>query len=134
LAVREILRDPVIETVDHAPDSISGIVQLRGRAIPIVDLKRRLGDNTNAVKSDQKWVLIAQAGDMDLGFIADAVTRILRIESSAILPAPELIVSATASQYIRGVCASELGMLVALKLNRILSGDEIKVLKKMDMH
>lgn len=134
LTVREILRDPVIQTVDHAPDSISGMVRLRGKTIPIVDLKRRLGDKSDAGKSDQKWVLIAQVGDMTLGFIADAVTRIFRIDPSSIFPAPELILSGMSTPYIRGVCESELGMLVVLELNRILTGDEIKALEKMDIH
>jgi purine-binding chemotaxis protein CheW len=134
LTVHEILRDPVIKTADQAPDSISGMVQLRGRTIPIVDLKRRLGDKSNADKSDQKWVLIAQVGDMTLGFIADAVTRIFRIDPSSILPAPELVLSGMSTPYIRGVCESELGILVVLELNRILTGDEIKALKKMDIH
>jgi purine-binding chemotaxis protein CheW len=134
LTVREILRDPVIEIVDQAPDSISGMVQLRGRTIPIVDLKRRLEDNSNNGERGQKWVLIAQVGEITLGFIADAVTRIFRIDPSSIFPAPELILSRMATRYIRGVCESELGMLVILELNRILTGDEIKALKKIAIH
>lgn len=134
LAVREILRDPIIEAVDDAPDTISGCVRLRGQAIPIVDLKQRLEKMSPVSQSDHLWVLVAQVGDTTLGFLADAVTRIFRIDSNSILPAPEIILSGLPSQYIRGVCESESGMLVVLDLNRLITGDEISALEKMELH
>lgn len=99
--------------------------------IPTLDLNKRMGKDVKPDEGGKRWVLIAQVGDQMVGLIADAVTRIFRINSNAILPAPEIILSSMESPYVRGVCESELGMLVVLDLNRLLTGDEIEALKAM---
>lgn len=133
LTVREILRDPSIETIPNAPPFIQGAVRIRGDAIPMVNLKDRLGGAKPKGRTDPEWVLIAAANDRLLAFAVDSVTRILRIEVDSILPAPELILSGSRSHYIRGVCNSEFGMLVVIDLDRLLGADEIKSLKKMTL-
>jgi len=134
LSVQEILREPAIEVIDKAPDFITGIIRLRGQIIPVVNLRQRLGGT--AGKTDDAapmWVLVTQIGESTLGLIADGVTRILRIDPSTILPAPDIIVSGLATPYIRGVCESESGMLVVLNFDRLFSTDEIKAVKMMDV-
>lgn len=134
MSVREILRDPVIEKTDNAPGAIAGIIRLRGQVIPVVNLRERLGGNTDQSKdSANNWVLITQVGELVLGMITDNVTRILRIDPSTILPAPEIIVSGLTTPYIRGVCESEMGMLVVLNFDRLFSADDIEAVKKMDV-
>ena len=131
LAIREILRDASLESLQTAPPFVSGGIRIRGAVIPAVDLKKRLGKPNPSDASDRSWVLIAHVGNGDVGFLVDSVTRILKVESEAILPAPDIILSGLHSQYIQGVCNSEVGMLVVLDLNRMLSVDEIKALQKM---
>ncbi len=134
LSVREILREPAIEVVDNAPEIISGIIRLRGQTIPVVNLRQRLGGTAgNTDGGAPIWVLVTQIGEATLGLIADGVTRIFRIDPSTILPAPEIIVSGLATPYIRGVCESEMGMLVVLNFERLLTADEIKAVKTMDV-
>lgn len=134
LSVQEILREPIIQSVENAPDVISGIIRLRGQTIPIVNLRKRLGDNAGQFGDAAPiWVLIAFIGDTTLGMIVDNVTRILRIDPSTILPTPEIIVSGLATPYIRGVCESEIGMLVVLNFDRLFTADEIKAVKMMDV-
>lgn len=134
LSVREILREPAIEDVDNAPEVISGIIRLRGQTIPIVNLRERLGSSTGQIdEAGQIWVLITQIGDSTLGLIADDVTRIFRIDPNTILPAPDIIVSGLATPYIRGMCESEMGMLVVLTFDRLFTADEIKAVKMMDV-
>ena len=131
LAIREILKDTAIEPVQNAPDFIEGRVRIRGEVIPVIDLRKRLGKAIAISHSDQNWVFIAAVNEQVLAFIVDSVTRILKIEVDTILPAPDLILSGLRSQYIQGVCNSELGMLVVLDLNRMLGSDEIKAMKKL---
>ena len=134
LSVREILREPAIEAVDKAPDIISGIIRLRGQTIPVVNLRQRL--RVTVGKTDdraQTWVLVVQIGESTLGLIADGVTRIFRIDPSSILPAPEIIVSGLTTPYIRGVCESEMGMLVVLNFDRLFTAEETNAVKMMDM-
>jgi purine-binding chemotaxis protein CheW len=135
LSVQEILRAPAIETVESSPGLISGIIRLRGQTIPVVNLRERLGGDAGQISdAASNWVLIALIGDMTIGMIADNVTRIIRIDPSTILPAPEIIVSALSTPYIKGVCESEMGMLVVLNFDRLFTTDEIKAVKKMDVN
>jgi purine-binding chemotaxis protein CheW len=131
LSVREILRDPSIESVRSGPPFIEGRVRIRGEIIPVINLKERLGNSRSENNSDRNWLLIAHANDRSMAFLVDSVTRILTIAKESILPAPDLTRSGLRSQYIQGVCNSDFGMLVVIDLNRMLGADEIKALKKM---
>lgn len=134
LAIREILRSVTLEPIQDAPPFVAGGIRIRGTVIPAVDLKKRLGKPDPSNTPERSWVLIAHAGNGDVGFLVDSVSRILRVEPDDILPAPDLILSGLHSPYIRGVCDSEVGMIVVLDLNRILAADEIKALQKMVVH
>jgi purine-binding chemotaxis protein CheW len=131
LGIREILRDASLEPLQNAPPFVVGAVRIRGAFLPAVDLRKRLGKLNPSEVSDRNWVLISNVGNGEVGFLVDSVTRILKVEPDTILPAPDLILSGLRSQYIYGVCNSEVGMLVVLDLNRMLTGDEIKALQKM---
>ena len=130
-AVREIIRDPVVEMVEGGPPFIDGIVRLRGEIIPIVDLGHCLGKSQMTNAGNKQWVLIAKSSGMSVGYIVESVTRILKISANTILPAPELILAGLRSQYIRGVCNTERGLLVVLDLDRLLLDDEINALQKL---
>lgn len=134
LTIREILRDSSVEPVQNAPHFIEGNIRIRGEVIPVINLQKRLGKTPTVDLPKQNWVLIATVGDRVLAFLVDSVTRILKIRVDSILPAPDLILSGLRSQYIQGVCNSELGMLIVLDLNRMLGVEEIKALKKMIIH
>jgi purine-binding chemotaxis protein CheW len=134
LMTREILRDSRIESIRNAPPFIEGSVRIRGEVIPVVNLIKRLGKADCAEPSHENWVLIANVGDRVLAFLVDSVAQILKIRADSILPPPDLILSGLRSQYIRGVCNSEFGMLVVLDLNRMFGVDEIRALKKMVIH
>lgn len=134
LAIREILRHASLEPIQNAPPFVTCGIRIRGTVIPAIDLKKRLGKPPPSDAPDQSWALIAHVGNGDVGFLVDSVTRILKVEPDTILPAPDLILSGLRSQYIQGVCNSEVGMLVVLDLNRMLAADEMKALQKMVVH
>lgn len=134
LTIREILRDSPIEPIKNTPPFIEGRIKVRGEVIPVIDLKKRLGKAGSVAREERNWVLIANVGDRNLAFLVDSVTRILKISLASILPAPDLIRSGMRSQYIKGVCNSEFGMLIVLDLNRMLGANEIKELKKLTFH
>jgi purine-binding chemotaxis protein CheW len=131
MSVQEILRDPAIHSVEDTPDHILGVIHLRGRVVPALDLRYRLGNENPHDSESQNWVLITHIEDLAVGFVADAVTQILRIESGSILPAPEITLYGKTSPYLLGICESDLGMLVVLDLNRLLAGDEIQTIKSI---
>ena len=133
MTIREILRDPKIEVLGKAPAFIEGVVRVRGEVIPVVDLKRRLGGAEKTSQGDNQWLMITNVASYLAGFVVDKVTRILKIEPDTIMAAPDLIFGGSQRPYIRGVCESEMGMLVVLDFARLLSADEIHELKKIDV-
>jgi purine-binding chemotaxis protein CheW len=134
LTVREILRNPTITTADDCPQFIEGNIEIRGESIPLVDLKQRMSGGRPIDGNRGEWVLIASAGGHTAAYAVDSVTRIVKIEADEILPAPDLILSGLQSQYIRGVCNLEFGLLIVLDLGRLLSAGEIEALGEMIQH
>lgn len=130
LSIQEILRNPAISSSEDCPQFLEGAIELRGESIPLIDLKRRLSGVTDGNEARGEWVLIATVGERKAAYAVDAVTRILKLSKRDILPAPDLILSGLRSQYIGGVYNSEYGLLIVLDLDRILSADEIKTIRK----
>ncbi len=130
LMVQEILKDIAITAIPDSPDSIVGVVNLRGNIIPVVNLRKRLklsGDK--AGHEDKVWIIILNIGDRTTGFLVDRVTRVIKVQTKSIMPPPELVVSGgLESDYIRGVCKQNQELLAILDFNRILLVDEFKKL------
>jgi purine-binding chemotaxis protein CheW len=130
LSIQEILKSPLIVPTEDSPPFIEGLLELRKESIPLIDLRRRLSGEAADDHASGRWALVAPAGEKKAAYAVDAVTRILKLSKRDILPAPDLILSGLHSQYIRGVCKAEGGLLIVLDLNRVLSADEIKTLGK----
>jgi purine-binding chemotaxis protein CheW len=130
-AIREILRHASLVPLQNAPPFVAGGIRIRGAVIPAIDLKKRLGKPHPSEPVDGSWGLITPVGNREVGFLVDSVTRILKVDPDAILPAPDLTLSGLRNHYVRGVCDSEVGTLVVLDLNRMLAMDEMKALQKI---
>lgn len=130
LTVREILREPVIDTMPDTPSFVKGVVKLRGAILPVVYLNRIIGIPQSA-PADRLWVLVAQAGEKSVGFIVDDVTPIIRTTKDAVYQAPDLIISGLRSKYINGVCETERGLLVVVDLNHVLLEEEVRAIGRV---
>ncbi len=130
LTVQEIIKESPVTGIPDSPDFIEGVINLRGKIIPIIDLRKRL----NLSKPDDEdsrsgtWTIILNVGERVTGFIVDQVTRVIKIPQSAIQPPPEMVLSALKSQYISGVCKLDEQLMAILDFNRILVVDEFKKL------
>ncbi len=133
LTVQEIIRSAPISEVPNSPDFIEGVINLRGNIIPIIDLRKRL--KLHSQDGDQQvdtWILIVNVDDRVTGFIVDSVTKVLKIQSSAIEPPPDIVVEGLKSQYIHGVCEMGEGLIILLDFNKILQVKDIKKLKEFE--
>lgn len=133
LNVREILRDPGIDSIDGLPDFVEGVVRVRGQVLPIIHLGRVLGVTATPRDEEKLWVLIAQTGKRDVGYIVDSVTPIIRIRTDAILPAPDIILAGLRSKYINGVCETDKGLIVIVDLENMLLHDEINAMDRLSI-
>ncbi|MBZ4643428.1 MAG: purine-binding chemotaxis protein CheW [Deferribacteres bacterium] len=124
MVIEEILRKTEITPVPKAPDFIQGIINIRGRVIPVVDLKNKL--NLGMVDDSQtSRIIITNIGGKKVGFLVDEVDEVLRIEKDIIEDAPALAVNID-SQYIKGVAKTEGGMVILLDITKIFSPFEQK--------
>jgi purine-binding chemotaxis protein CheW len=129
LKVQEINRMMEITTVPNAPTFVEGVVNLRGRIIPVIDLRTRLG----MVKVDHSIktrIIVVELVDKTVGFIVDEVSEVLRIPRSITEPPPEMVAGIDAN-YLTAVAKLEDRLLILLDLEKILDSEEAEQLSAM---
>jgi len=117
--VREIIRMQDVTSVPHRPDYVSGVINLRGRITPVVDLRKRFDLADLEISRDSRIVVVDIDGD-DIGMIVDAVTEVLRISTTQIEP-PSTMIAAGGSDYIVGIAKLEERLVLLLDLERVLT-------------
>ena len=119
--VREVLRVGDITRVPQAPPHVKGITNLRGRIVPIVSIKSRMGLPDAALTSRARCVLVEVHGRV-LGLLVDAVSNVVKVPMAAVAPPPEEIMT-TASDYITGVARLGSRLIILLQLEKALLVD-----------
>lgn len=123
MAIREIRAWSSPTRLPHAPDFISGVVNLRGTVLPIIDLSRRLGwGETDA--GARHVIIVVRIGEQMHGLIVDAVSDIVTLPDDALQPAPDMA-SGEIDQFVEGVAAVDGRMVIVLALARI--ADEVAI-------
>ncbi len=117
LAVRDINRLSAITHVPEAPPHLAGVVNLRGKVIPVMDLRSRLGMPTTEPTKDSRIVAVEVHG-LVLGLLVDRVRQVMRISSQIIEPAPTMA-SGLSADYIEGVGKLPDRLLILLNLGRL---------------
>jgi purine-binding chemotaxis protein CheW len=117
--VQEIIRMTETTHVPRAPEFIKGVINLRGRIIPVVDLKRKLGLG-EVVASRLARIVVVKIRERLIGLLVDGASQVLKIPVSSIDAAPEEILDVSAS-FIRGVAKLEKRLIILLDLYKILS-------------
>ena len=113
-SVFEIIRFQECTAVPASPSFVDGIINLRGRIIPVVDMASRFGlRRSEATKSTR--IIVAGTAGMRVGLVVDAVTELLMIPEESVEPTPD-VASGYDSAYIRGIAklAEELVILLDL--------------------
>lgn len=122
LQIQEINRLVEITRVPKSPDFVEGVINLRGKVIPIIDLRKRFSLPQAELGKYSRVVVINMDGRM-IGLIVDSVSEVLRLSEEAVEPAPP-IVAGIDSEYIKGLGKIEGRLLILLDLNKILSKEE----------
>jgi purine-binding chemotaxis protein CheW len=123
LTVQEINRMMQITRVPQSPMFVEGVINLRGRIIPVIDLRRRFGLETQDHNSDSR-IIVVEVEERTLGFVVDKVQEVLRIEQRVVEAAPDMVTSLQ-SEYIDGIAKLEDRLLILLNLNRLFSGTQL---------
>jgi len=127
LKVREIIRMPTITKMPNTPQHVEGIINLRGKVIPIISMRRRFGLMENENNTHTRIIIMDVAGALT-GFIVDAVSEVIRIHSSEIQPPPSMVMSGGIGQeFITGVFNHAERLLIIMDVDRMFSEDEREV-------
>lgn len=127
LKVQEINRMLNITKVPNSPEFVEGVVNLRGRIIPVIDLRKRL--NLPEKEADNKTrIVVVELEDKTVGFLVDEVSEVLRIPKS-ITEAPPAMVAGIESDFITAVGKLEDRLLTLLDLEKLLKAEEISSLE-----
>src|SRR3981189_918578 len=99
-SVREIVRVPEITTVPSAPDLIEGVINLRGKIIPVMDLRKRFGQ-TEIHPDKRNRILVVELENKLIGLIVNAASEVLKIPPSEI-ETPGSVFAEGESGYVPG--------------------------------
>lgn len=129
LKVQEIIRLMTITEVPNSPEFVEGVINLRGRIIPVLDLRIKLGMSRIQHSSNTR-IIVVETNNTTVGFIVDAVSEVLRIPQNITEPPPS-IVAGVDSEYITSVGKLEDRLLILLDLEKILTLSEEAQLRKV---
>ncbi len=122
LKVQEIIRPMELTRVPRAPAFVDGVINLRGRVIPVMDLRRRFSMEPTEDTSEAR-IIVVELGGRTVGFKVDAVSEVLRLPVDMVEPPPS-IVSGAEIDYIRGVGKLDDRLIMLLDVEKLLTDGE----------
>jgi purine-binding chemotaxis protein CheW len=127
-SVREIVRVPEITAVPSAPETVEGVINLRGKIIPVMDLRKRFGQSD--IQADKKnRILVVELENKLVGLIVNAASEVLRIAPSEI-EAPGNLFAEGESSYVTGVGKLKGRLIILLDITKLLHRPEYKQLEE----
>lgn len=130
LKVREIIRLPNITRVPNTPDYIVGVINLRGKVIPIMSMRRKFGLGDIDFGKSTRIMVMDVDGEL-MGFIVDAVSEVIRISENEIQPPPPVVISGIDQECMAGVINQAERLLILLDLEKITSSEERRLLSNL---
>lgn len=121
LRVQEIIRMMDLTRVPNSPDFVEGVINLRGKVIPVIGLRKRFGLGGKEYDKQTRIVVVEVGGNV-VGFVVDAVNEVLRIPADTVEPPPRL--TKLDRELISGVGKLESRLLLMLDVEKLLSQSE----------
>ena len=132
LKIKEIIGMLPITTVPQTPKFVKGVINLRGKVIPVIDLRLRF--NMEAIPYTERTCIIVieiegEEGNILTGIVVDSVSEVLNIRDKEIADTPTFGVNMN-TEYILGVAKMENGIKILLDINQALNSEDIKALEQ----
>lgn len=122
--VQEIVRVGGITTVPNSPVFMEGVINLRGRVLPVLNLRKRLGLSEKEISSASR-IVVTEIGNKIIGLLVDAVSHVIKISKESVEPAPEEVLEID-TDYITGVGKLSESMIIMLDLEKLLRRDKFE--------
>ena len=128
LKIREIIGMLPITSVPETPTFVKGVINLRGKVIPVVDLRRRFGMPTTDC-TERTCIIVVEiagpAGTVSMGVVVDSVSEVLNIKGADIEDTPSFGTQLN-TEYILGMAKVGKGLKILLDIEKALTGDEME--------
>ncbi|MCU1284356.1 MAG: CheW protein [Acidobacteriales bacterium] len=122
--VHEIVRVPDITSVPDAPEYIEGVINLRGKIVSIVDLRKRFGER-EITRNKKNRILVVEVDSKMVGLIVDAASEVLKMPADDV-EAPPNVFDEGDLNYVTGVGKLKERLIILIELNKILQKGELK--------
>ncbi len=118
LNVQEINRITEITKVPNAPDYVEGVINLRGKVIPVINLRKKFA-LYNKDTDDSSRVIIMDIQGVTYGLVVDSVSEVLRIPSDIVEPPPPMA-SSMSSMFIKGIAKLENRLIILIDIDGLM--------------
>jgi purine-binding chemotaxis protein CheW len=130
LNIQSINRIVEMTKIPNSPSYVEGIINLRGKIIPIIDLRRRLNMKVEEHNKETRFIVV-DINNRIVGFIVDSVCEVLRLDGNKTEPPPHLV-SNVDSAFITAVGKLKDRLLILIDIEKIFSIEEKEVLSKLE--
>jgi purine-binding chemotaxis protein CheW len=125
-AVESIIKMQAITKLPHSPVFVEGVTNLRGKVLPVIDLRRRFGMPPQEMDKNSR-IIVVNVNSTEVGMIVDGVSEVLTVPAQAVEPAPSIATTVN-SIFITGIAKLDDRLVILLDLDRVLSVQEQEAL------
>ncbi len=129
LRVREIMGLLDITTVPQTPDYMKGVINLRGKVIPVIDLRLKFS-MPEEEHTQETCIIVAEVNKTSIGIIVDSVSEVLDIKSGEIEETPSFG-QGIDTDFIMGMGKTKEKIIILLDIERVLSSEELELVKQI---
>ncbi len=123
--VREIVRVGGITTVPNSPSYMEGVVNLRGRILPVLSLRKRLKLSAGDPGKTSR-IIVTEVGSKVIGLLVDAVSHVIKVKAASVEEAPGEVLEVD-TDYITGVAKLRERLIILLDLEKLLRREKIEL-------
>jgi purine-binding chemotaxis protein CheW len=130
--VREVLDFTTVTKVPRTPDFMSGVINLRGSVVPVVDMRLKFGMKATEKTVNTCIIITEVTVDQEtvvLGALADSVQEVLDLDAASIAPPPK-IGTKLKTEFIKGMGRQNDRFIIILDIDRVFSSDELALVKQ----
>jgi len=128
-SVESIIKMQAITKIPHSKDFVAGVTNLRGKVLPVVELRKRFGLPEGEAGKNNRIIIIS-VNEIEVGMIVDGVSEVLTIQEENVVPTPP-ITATIDSSFITGIAKVEQRLIILLDLGKVLSTSEQQSLAEM---
>ncbi|MBF0343030.1 MAG: chemotaxis protein CheW [Nitrospirae bacterium] len=120
LKVQEINRMTVITMVPNSPPYVEGVINLRGKVIPVVNLRKKFGIMEKENDEDSR-IMIVDIKGITMGMVVDSVSEVLRVPSNIVEPTPPMATDIS-TEFISGIAKLADRLIILLDIDKLIEG------------